>query len=214
MVPDTVFQMPDRSSSNRWRRRQESDPYVKRAQAEGWRSRAVFKLIEIQERDRLIRRGHTVLDLGAAPGAWSQYATKIVGRKGRVIAVDILPMDPITGVEFMQGDFRDAETLAGIEERLQNARLDLVMSDMAPNISGNRSVDQPKAMYLAELALDIARKHLKSGGGFVAKLFHGEGFDEFVRDVRRDFGSVRVRKPGASRPQSRETYLIARDYRV
>ena len=206
--------MANRSSSSNWRRRQESDPYVRRAQAEGWRSRAVFKLMEIQERDKLIRPGHRVLDLGSSPGAWCQYAAKLVGPKGRVYAVDLLEMQPLSGVEFIRGDFRDAPTLNEVMERIGDARLDLVMSDMAPNISGNRSVDQPRAIYLAELALDIVKQSLKLGGSFVVKLFHGEGFDEFVRGVRPVFGSVRVRKPAASRKASRETYLIARDYQL
>lgn len=206
--------MANRSSSSSWRRRQESDPYVRRAQAEGWRSRAVFKLMEIQERDKLIRPGHRVLDLGSSPGAWCQYAAKLVGPKGRVYAVDLLEMQPLSGVEFIRGDFRDAPTLNEVMERIGDARLDLVMSDMAPNISGNRSVDQPRAIYLAELALDTVKQSLKLGGSFVVKLFHGEGFDEFVRGVRPVFGSVRVRKPAASRKASRETYLVARDYQL
>jgi 23S rRNA (uridine2552-2'-O)-methyltransferase len=206
--------MPNRSSSNRWRKRQDSDPYVRRAQAEGWRSRAVFKLMELQEHDRLIKAGDTVLDLGAAPGAWSQFASRIVGPGGQVIAVDILEMEPLDNVVFIHGDFLEDRILGEIEINLENARLHLVMSDMAPNMSGNRSVDQPKAMHLAELALDAARRNLKPGGSFVVKLFHGEGFDEFVKDVRQDFDNVRVRKPAASRPRSRETYLMARNYRV
>lgn len=206
--------MANRSSSSSWRRRQESDPYVRRAQAEGWRSRAVFKLMEIQERDKLIRPGHRVLDLGSSPGAWCQYAAKLVGPKGRVYAVDLLEMQPLSGVEFIRGDFRNAPTLNEVMERIGDARLDLVMSDMAPNISGNRSVDQPRAIYLAELALDTVKQSLKLGGSFVVKLFHGEGFDEFVRGVRPVFGSVRVRKPAASRKASRETYLVARDYQL
>ena len=206
--------MANRSSSSNWRRRQDSDPYVQRAQAEGWRSRAVFKLMEIQERAELIRPGHHVLDLGSSPGAWSQYAAKLAGPKGRVFAVDLLVMQPLSGVDFVHGDFREARTLDEVLKRVPNARLDLVMSDMAPNISGNRSVDQPRAMYLAELALDAVKQCLKPGGSFVVKLFHGEGFDDFVRNVRPAFGAVRVRKPAASRKGSRETYLIARDYQL
>lgn len=206
--------MANRSSSNNWRRRQESDPYVKRAQAEGWRSRAVFKLMEMQDRDKLIRPGHSILDLGASPGAWCQYAANLVGPKGRIFAVDLLEMAPLSGVEFIRGDFREARTIDEVMQRIGDAGLDLVMSDMAPNVSGNRSVDQPRAMYLAELALDTVKQRLKLGGSFVVKLFHGEGFDEFVRDVRPAFGSVKVRKPAASRKGSRETYLIARDYQL
>lgn len=170
--------------------------------------------MEIQERDKLIRPGHRVLDLGSSPGAWCQYAAKLVGPKGRVYAVDLLEMQPLSGVEFIRGDFRNAPTLNEVMERIGDARLDLVMSDMAPNISGNRSVDQPRAIYLAELALDTVKQSLKLGGSFVVKLFHGEGFDEFVRGVRPVFGSVRVRKPAASRKASRETYLVARDYQL
>jgi 23S rRNA (uridine2552-2'-O)-methyltransferase len=203
-----------RPSSSRWLRRQESDPYVRRAKQEGWRSRAVYKLVEIQERQRLMKRGGVVLDLGAAPGAWSQYAASVVGQKGRVIAVDLLEMDSIAGVEFVQGDFRQAETLSQVLNCIAKQRLDLVMSDMAPNITGNRSVDQPRAMYLAELAADFAGQVLKPGGSMVLKLFHGEGFDEFVRSARQSFASVRVRKPAASRAQSRETYMVATDFRV
>jgi 23S rRNA (uridine2552-2'-O)-methyltransferase len=187
---------------------------VRRAQAEGWRSRAVYKLIEMQERDRLIRPGSTILELGSAPGAWSQYAAKLIGSSGRVIAVDLLTMEPVAGVEFIQGDFREQETLDGVLARIGTARLDLVMSDMAPNISGNRSVDQPRAMYLAELTADIARRVLKPGGALLVKLFHGEGFDGYVSEIRRYFEGVRVRKPAASRAHSRETYLIAKDYRL
>jgi 23S rRNA (uridine2552-2'-O)-methyltransferase len=202
------------SSSSRWLRRQESDPYVRRAKQEGWRSRAVYKLVEMQERHRLMKPGGAVLDLGAAPGAWSQYAASVVRQKGRVIAVDLLEMDPIAGVEFVQGDFREPETLGKVLSCIAKQRLDLVMSDMAPNISGNRSVDQPRSMYLAELTVDLAGQVLKPGGSMVLKLFHGEGFDDFVRSARRRFGSVRVRKPAASRTQSRETYMVATNFRV
>lgn len=206
--------MSKRSSSKRWLRRQDSDEFVKRAKAEGWRSRAVFKLQEIQERQRLLRPGHRVLDLGAAPGAWSQLAAGIVGPAGCVIAVDILPMDAITGVDVIQGDFRDEQVYESVVQAAGERELDLVMSDLAPNISGNRSVDQPRAMYLAELAADIAGRSLKPGGAFVTKLFHGEGFDDFVRAARQSFGTVKVRKPKASRPQSRETYLVATEFRL
>jgi len=203
-----------RSSSSRWLRRQEKDPYVRRAQQEGWRSRAIYKLVEMQNRHRLMKVGGKVLDLGAAPGAWSQYAVSVVQQKGRVIAVDLLEMDQIAGVEFVQGDFREPDTLSRIMDFIEKQPLDLVMSDMAPNISGNRSVDQPRAMYLAELTVDLAGQVLKPGGSMVLKLFHGEGFDEFVRSTRQMFGAVRVRKPAASRAQSRETYMVATDFRV
>lgn len=206
--------MSKRSSSKRWLRRQDTDEYVKRAQAEGWRSRAVFKLTEMQERDRLIRPGHRVLDLGAAPGAWSQLAAGIVGPGGLVVAVDLLAMDPISGVEVIQGDFRDEQTYEHVLRRVGERSLDLVMSDMAPNITGTRSVDQPRSMHLAELAADLAGRTLKPGGALVVKLFHGEGFDDFVRATRHSFGAVKVRKPKASRAQSRETYLVATEFRL
>jgi len=202
------------SSSKNWRRRQDSDEFVKRAQAEGWRSRAVYKLSEIQEREKLMRRGALVLDLGAAPGAWSQYASKIVGPNGRVIAVDLLEMEQIADVEFIQGDFRDEQLFEDVLRRVGSDRFDLVMSDMAPNISGVRSVDQPRAMYLAELAADLATRVLGKRGTLVVKLFHGEGFDAFVRDIRGRYETVKVRKPKASRPHSRETYLVARNIRL
>ncbi len=205
--------MAKSASSKRWLHRQGADEYVRRAKADGWRSRAVYKLIEFQERERLLQSGQRVLDLGAAPGAWSQYAAKAVGPKGRVIAVDLLEMGPIAGVAFMQGDFRDENIYAQVLQCASDTGLDLVMSDMAPNISGTRSVDQPRAMYLAELAFDMATKALRPGGSFVVKLFHGEGFDAFVRSVRQSFDGVKVRKPKASRPQSRETYLVARNFR-
>lgn len=205
--------MAKSASSKRWLHRQGTDEYVRRAKADGWRSRAVYKLIEFQERERLLQSGQRVLDLGAAPGAWSQYAAKAVGPKGRVIAVDLLEMDPIAGVAFMQGDFRDENIYAQVLQCASDTGLDLVMSDMAPNISGTRSVDQPRAMYLAELAFEMATKALRPGGSFVVKLFHGEGFDAFVRSVRQSFDGVKVRKPKASRPQSRETYLVARNFR-
>ncbi len=162
----------------------------------------------------MLRPGQRVLDLGAAPGAWSQLAAGIVGRAGAVVAVDRLPMEPIPGVRFIQGDFRDEEVYEQVLRVVGNRHLDLVMSDMAPNITGNKSVDQPRAMYLAELAADLAGRTLKPGGSFVVKLFHGEGFDEFVRDVRQAYGRVKVRKPKASRPGSRETYLVATSFRL
>lgn len=202
------------SSSSNWRRRQESDEFVKRAKAEGWRSRAVYKLSEIHERERLLRHGANVLDLGAAPGAWSQYARKIVGADGRIIAIDLLPMESIPDVTIIEGDFRDEKVLQEVLQCVGNDRFDLVMSDMAPNISGTRSVDQPRCMHLAELAAELAAQVLGKRGAFVTKLFHGEGFDQFVRDLRRQYETVRVRKPKASRPHSRETYLVARNIRL
>jgi 23S rRNA (uridine2552-2'-O)-methyltransferase len=190
------------------------DEFVRRARQEGWRSRAVYKLMEIMEKDRILKPGMTVVDLGAAPGAWSQYAAQLVGSRGRVIAVDLLPMDPLPGVEFIQGDFREQETLDALEAALGDRPAGVVLSDMAPNISGLATVDQPRAMYLAELALDFARSRLAPGGALVTKVFQGEGSDALVADARRDFGTVRMRKPKASRGRSREFYLVAGNYRV
>lgn len=206
--------MARKPSSRRWLSRQEKDPYVKKARAEGWRSRAVYKLVEIDRREKLLHPGMTVVDLGAAPGGWSQYAAGIVGESGRVVALDLLAMDPLPGVEFIQGDFGDEHILEALMSCVGERATDLVLSDMAPNISGMRSVDQPRAMLLAELAADLAEQVLKPGGSFVCKLFHGEGFDVFVRAVRQKFERVSVRKPAASRPGSRETYLVARTYRI
>jgi len=191
-----------------------ADEFVKKAQQEGWRSRAVFKLQEIQEKDRLIKPGMTVVDLGAAPGAWSQYAARIVGPRGRVIALDLLPMDALGDVEFIAGDFREEETLAALEAALGDSSVGLVLSDMAPNISGVSSVDQPRAVYLAELALEFARSRLRPGGGAVIKVFQGEGSDALVAEARRMFETVRQRKPKASRDRSREFYLVAGNYGV
>ncbi len=201
-------------SSKRWIAEHEADEFVKRARQAGWRSRAVFKLEEIQDKDHLIRPGMTVVDLGAAPGAWSQYVMHVMGGKGELFALDILAMDPVAGVTCIQGDFRDEVVLRELEAALGDRKVDLVLSDMAPNISGMAAVDQPRAMYLAELALDFGRRHLVSSGDFVSKVFQGEGFQEFVAELRRSFESVRIRKPGASRPRSREVYAVARNYRV
>jgi 23S rRNA (uridine2552-2'-O)-methyltransferase len=201
-------------SSGRWLAEHESDDYVKRARTEGWRSRAVFKLEEIDKRDRLIKPGMVVVDLGAAPGAWSQYARHRVGRKGRVIALDILPMDPLPEVEFIQADFGEDEALEALRAALGDDKVDLVLSDIAPNMSGVAAVDQPRSMYLAELALEFAREALRPGGDFLCKVFHGEGFEAFMAEARRSFSSVRTRKPGASRPRSREVYVLARNYSV
>lgn len=201
-------------SSSRWLGEHFADEFVKRAQAEGWRSRAVFKLDEIDQKDRIIRPGMVIVDLGAAPGGWSQYVAKKLRGKGRIIALDILSMEPIEGVEFLQGDFTEDEPL----ERLLAAiaaqgggsqGVDLVMSDMAPNMSGMEATDQAKGMYLAELALDMAEKVLKPGGTFLVKVFQGEGFDAFLRDLKQRFDKVTVRKPRASRARSSEVYLLA-----
>ena len=206
--------MTKKSSSSRWKQRQASDPYVLKAQRDGWRSRAVFKLEEIDRKQKLFKNGSVVVDLGAAPGGWSQYAAKKVLPKGRVIALDLLHMDPLAGVEFIQGDFTTDDALQQLLASLGDVRADLVMSDMAPNISGMRSVDQPRAMYLAELALDLAVQTLTSGGSFVTKVFMGEGFEALVKDCRKRFNSVKVRKPAASRAESRETYIAAQGFRL
>ncbi len=198
-------------SSQHWLKRHFDDPYVKQAQKAGYRSRAVFKLLEIQEKKRIIKSGQVVIDLGAAPGGWAQAAVPLVGRKGTVIALDILPIEPIEGVAFIQGDFMEQAVHEQLLMAINGRAVDLVMSDMAPNISGLKAVDQPRAMYLAELALDFARGVLKPGGDFLVKVFQGEGFDEYLKDVRDAFKKVVIRKPGASRPKSREVYLLAID---
>ncbi len=185
-----------------------------KSQKEGFRSRAVYKLQEIQERDRLIKPGQVIVDLGAAPGGWSQYAGKITGSKGRVVALDILPMDPIEDVAFIQGDFREEAVLGQLQQLLEGSSVDLVISDMAPNVTGMSVVDQPRAMYLCELALDFAQGVLKPGGGIVVKVFQGEGFDQYIRDLRNNFNKVVTRKPKASRPKSREVYLVATGFNV
>jgi 23S rRNA (uridine2552-2'-O)-methyltransferase len=196
-------------SSSRWLQEHFSDPYVKRAQAEGWRSRAVFKLQELIERDRLLKPGMIVVDLGAAPGGWSQMVRERLGDKGRVIALDVLPMQGIAGVDFILGDFREEAVLNELERHLEGSTVDLVLSDMAPNLSGMNSVDQPRAMDLAELAEDFARKHLRKSGAFVTKLFQGEGFDAYVRRLRQGYERVSMRKPKASRARSSEVYALA-----
>ncbi|MGD9597860.1 MAG: 23S rRNA (uridine(2552)-2'-O)-methyltransferase RlmE [Steroidobacteraceae bacterium] len=201
-------------SSAGWLREHFTDPYVKRAHAEGWRSRAVFKLEEIDRKERLLAPGMVVLDLGAAPGAWSQYARRKVGRGGRVIASDILAMERIEGVEFLQGDFRDEAVFAQLLELVPGRGVDVVLSDIAPNMSGTDAIDQPRSMYLCELALDMAGRVLKPGGSALIKTFQGAGFQEFVASARRQFGKVKFAKPAASRARSAELYLLARDYRI
>ncbi len=201
-------------SSDRWLKEHFADPFVQRAQSEGWRSRAVFKLEEIDRRERLLHPGRTVLDLGAAPGAWSQYARRRLGRGGRVVASDILPMQELVGVEFVQGDFREAAVLRQILDLLPERQVDVVLSDMAPNLSGMDVIDQPRAMYLAELALDTAGDVLKGGGSALIKVFQGAGFEEFVRSARARFGKVKLVKPEASRSRSPEMYLLAMQYRL
>ena len=201
-----------RSSSKAWLQEHRNDPYVQQAQREGYRSRACYKLLELQEKDRLIRPGMLVLDLGSAPGGWSQVAVELVGHRGRVIASDILPMDSLAGVEFIEGDFTEDEVFTQILATIGDNPVDLVISDMSPNMSGMNAVDQPRSMYLVELALDMARQVLAPGGSFVTKVFHGEGFDELFREVRESFSKVQARKPKASRPRSREVYLVATDF--
>jgi 23S rRNA (uridine2552-2'-O)-methyltransferase len=200
-------------SSKGWLREHFDDPYVKKAQFEGRRSRALFKLDEIDKKDRLFKKGAIVVDLGAAPGGWSELAVEKVGDSGQVFALDILPMNPIAGVSFIQGDFREESVLNQLLKAMGGQRADLVLSDMAPNISGMNAVDQPRAMYLVELALDLARQVLKPGGSFLVKVFQGEGFDEYLAQVRSSFSSVKTRKPDASRARSREVYLLAKGFK-
>ena len=200
-------------SSHQWLQEHVNDPYVKQAQRDGYRSRASYKLIQLNEKDRLIRSGMLVVDLGCAPGGWSQVAAHLVGEKGRVVASDILPMDPVANVEFIQGDFTDAAVLEQILQLLGGHEPDLVLCDIAPNISGVDSADQASSMYLVELALDFARQALKPRGDFVVKVFQGAGSDTYLKDVRTCFDKVLVRKPAASRPRSREVYLVARGFK-
>lgn len=207
--------MPKRSkSSARWLEEHESDPYVKAARAAGYRSRAVFKLEEVQRSDRLLRPGMTVVDLGAAPGGWSQYASRLLQGKGRIVALDILPMDAIVNVEFIQGDFSSDTVLDALMQQLGGNPVDLVMSDIAPNMSGISDVDHLRAMYLVELALDFAEKTLKPGGDFLVKVFQGRDFQPFVQRLRGLFETVKTRKPKASRTRSAELYLLARGFRM
>ena len=201
-------------SSDRWLKEHFADPYVQRAQSEGFRSRAVYKLEEIDRREQLLKPGHVCLDLGAAPGAWSQYARTRVGKRGRVIASDILPMPQLVGVEFVQGDFRDEEVLGKLRALLPGRAVDVLLSDMAPNLSGVDAIDQPRAVYLAELALQMAQDVLKDGGDALIKVFQGAGFEEFVRTARVRFGKVKLIKPEASRSRSPEMYLLAMQFRL
>ncbi|PJJ96109.1 23S rRNA (uridine(2552)-2'-O)-methyltransferase RlmE [Lysobacteraceae bacterium NML03-0222] len=196
-------------SSHRWLREHFSDPYVKKAQAAGLRSRAAFKLEELVERDRLLKPGMVVVDLGAAPGGWSQWVRQQLGDTGRVIASDILEMPSLAGVEFLHGDFREDDVLAKLQQMLASDVVDLVLSDMAPNMSGVDAVDQARAMYLSELAMAFADDHLRTGGTFLIKLFQGVGFDDYVRELRRRYAKVAIRKPAASRRRSNEVYALA-----
>ena len=200
-------------TSKQWLKEHFDDVYVRRAQEAGYRSRASFKLLEIQEQDRLIKRGMTVVDLGAAPGGWSQVAANLVGDKGQVIASDILPIDSLPDVEFLQGDFTEQAVLDSLIKLLKDERADLVISDMAPNMSGMRDIDIPQVMYLAELALDLARTVLKPEGSFLVKVFHGEGYEELQKQLKSSFTSLKVRKPKASRARSSEIYLLASGFR-
>jgi 23S rRNA (uridine2552-2'-O)-methyltransferase len=200
-------------SSNQWLQEHVSDPYVKQAQRDGYRSRASYKLIQLNERDKLIRPGMLVVDLGSAPGGWSQVAGRLIGEKGRMVATDILPMDPLKSVEFIQGDFTEEAVLTKVLELLGGARPDLILCDIAPNISGVDSADQASSMYLAELALDFVRRCLKPKGDFVVKVFQGAGSDAYLKEVRSSFDKVLVRKPAASRSRSREVYLVARGFK-
>jgi 23S rRNA (uridine2552-2'-O)-methyltransferase len=201
-------------SSHRWLREHFDDEYVKRAQKERYRSRAVYKLDEIQQRDRIIRPGMAIVDLGAAPGSWTQYTSGLLRGKGKLVAMDILPMEPLPGTTFVQGDFREQEVLDKLLQLLNGQQVDLVMSDMAPNISGMDAVDQPRAMYLAELAVDFAEQVLRPEGDLLIKIFQGEGFDELVRGLRDRYEKLAIRKPRASRPRSREVYALARGRKI
>lgn len=189
------------------------DEYVKMAQAQGYRSRAVFKLNEIQDRDQIIKPGMNVVDLGAAPGGWCQRTRQLLGKKNRIIALDILPMEPIEGVDFIQGDFREEDVLNQLKLILDGASINLVMSDMAPNMTGNKGVDQPRAIYLAELALETATATLTKDGSFLVKLFQGDGFDLFFQNVQQHFVKTVIRKPKASRPRSNEVYILAKGFK-
>ena len=200
-------------SSSRWMQEHFADEYVKMAQAQGYRSRAVFKLKEIQDKDQLIKPGMNIIDLGAAPGGWSQFARPIIGKKNKIIALDILPMEPIDGVDFIQGDFREQAVLDQLYAVLDGAPVNMVMSDMAPNMSGNKGVDQPSAIYLGELALETAKTVLMKDGVFLVKLFHGAGFEEFFKEVQQSFAKVAIRKPKASRPRSNEVYILAKGFK-
>ena len=200
-------------SSANWLREHFNDPFVKQAQKDGYRSRASYKLLEIQEKDRLIRPGMSVIDLGAAPGGWSQVTSRLIGGQGRLIASDILEMDSMPDVTFIQGDFTHDEVLQRILEAVGDSHVDLVISDMAPNMSGTPAVDMPRAMFLCELALDLATRVLKPGGDFLIKIFQGEGFDVYLKDVRSKFDKVQMRKPSSSRDRSREQYLLGRGFK-
>jgi 23S rRNA (uridine2552-2'-O)-methyltransferase len=200
-------------SSTRWMQEHFDDEYVKMAQKLSYRSRAVFKLKEIQDKDHILKPGMRIVDLGAAPGGWSQYAKQFLGDQCQILALDILEMEPIVGVEFIQGDFREQAVFDQLMQALEGKRVDLVMSDMAPNMSGSKGVDQPRSLYLGELALEMAQSVLAKDGAFLVKLFQGEGFENYCRQVQQSFTKVLIRKPKASRPRSNEVYLLARGFK-
>jgi 23S rRNA (uridine2552-2'-O)-methyltransferase len=211
--------MAKSKSSNTWLQEHFDDEYVKKSQQDGYRSRAVYKLVEIQHKEKLIKPNMNIIDLGAAPGSWSQYAAKLVGKHGRVIASDILDIDPLPFVEFIKGDFTEQGVLDKIlnvleQDNTKNNRLDVVISDMAPNISGVESIDLPRSLYLCELALALARDVLKPGGSLIVKLFQGQGSDAYLKDVRSSFHQVKIRKPKASRARSKEVYVVARNFHL
>ncbi|WP_133467798.1 23S rRNA (uridine(2552)-2'-O)-methyltransferase RlmE [Paraglaciecola marina] len=205
--------MAQSASSKKWMDEHVSDPYVKKAQADGYRSRASYKLIEINNKDKLFKSGDSVMDLGAAPGGWSQVIAPVIGDSGQLISSDILPMDSIIGAHFIQGDFTEESVYHQILEALDNKKVDVVVSDMAPNLSGVKTTDQYSSIYLVELALDMARNVLKSNGSFCAKVFQGVGYEAYVKDVRASFNKVVIRKPEASRPRSREVYVVAKGFK-
>ena len=201
--------MAKKGSSRRWMHEHLNDEYVKKAQKEGYRSRAAYKLLEIIEKSQIINKGDRILDLGAAPGGWSQVVAKIVGKSGQVIASDILSIEEISGVNFLQGDFTEQSVYDELITLTEGSSIDIVLSDMAPNMSGQLSVDQPKSIYLAELAIDLAVKTLSKNGHFIVKIFQGDGFDDYVKNARKVFKKVSIIKPKASRPRSKEVYLLA-----
>ena len=203
-----------RRTAGSWRDRQERDPYVQQARRDGWRSRAVYKLEQINQKEQILRPDMVCVDVGSAPGGWSQYVIKKLKGRARVVAVDVLPMDFLLGVDFILGDFLDETVFVQILNTLGDKGVDLVMSDIAPNITGNRVVDQPRSMHLVESAFELAQRSLKQGGSFICKMFQGEGIDEFVSDARKSFGRVKVMKPKASRIGNREVYLVARNYQL
>jgi 23S rRNA (uridine2552-2'-O)-methyltransferase len=196
----------------KWLDRHVNDPFVQQAQRDGYRSRAAYKLIALDEKNKLLKKGMIVVDLGAAPGGWSQVACALVGKKGKVIAMDLLPMDPIEGVDFIQGDFRENEPYQALLRLTHNQPVDLVMSDLAPNLSGNKSIDQPRIIHLLDLALDFAKQSLRPGGVLLMKAFHGEGLEDYVKHLKKEFKSVKWQKPSASRSESSEIYILAQDF--